>query len=265
MSSQRRRGRVKRQEIPSSDGWTTITHGLSNRSVRNKSNAAALPTTTVASLTPSLLLSDFERLREEWRDTAIARQFGALLGKKTWCVDNAVCIGVGSFSRDWTHRYRSLWQLVLFMDVVAHLGKEDGGKRDVVLYAQDPAFTALDRSFLALLSVTVMEMGIEKHITSDTFVFSPFVDWFILLPVFLRQSRPVLYVGNEVLGDYGAVAQAEDKRGRLEECNQLGKRFLERRECVKLQEFERHGSALSGMVVYWLPGENGQEKEEEKG
>jgi hypothetical protein len=151
------------------------------------------------------------------------------------------------------------------MDVVAHLGKEDGGRRDVVLYAQDPAFTALDRSFLALLSVTVMEMGIERHITSDTFVFSPFVDWFILLPVFLRQSRPVLYVGNEVLGDYGAVAQAEDKRGRLEECNQLGKRFLERRECVKLQEFERHGSALSGMVVYWLPGENGQEKEEEKG
>jgi hypothetical protein len=32
----------------------------------------------------------------------------------------AVCIGIGSLSADWEHRWRSMWQLVLFVEVVGY-------------------------------------------------------------------------------------------------------------------------------------------------
>lgn len=82
-------------------------------------------------------------------------------------------------------------------------------------------------------------------------MFSPFIDWYLLLPTFLKDRDPELYVGNEVLDDYTAYAKTEDKRGKLEECNELGKTFLENREVQKVKEFELHAHALNGMVVYW--------------
>lgn len=118
------------------------------------------------------------------------------------------------------------------------------------LYAQEPAFTSLDHDFLSLVSVNVCGDDISTHITPQSFVFSPFVDWYLLLPVFLKDKNPVLYVGNEILDDYGAYAQSEEKREKLEECNRLGQRWLERRDMVKLREFEMHPHALNGMVVY---------------
>lgn len=70
----------------------------------------------------------------------------------------------------------------------------------------------------------------------------------------------MLYVGNEILDDYGMYAQTSEKRERLEECNEVGRRWGEGREMVRLVEFEKHGNALNGMVVYWRVG--GAEKEE---
>jgi hypothetical protein len=138
---------------------------------------------------------------------------------------------------------------------------------DVKLYAQEPAFTPLDRAFLSLLDISVCDDGIATHITPHSFVFSPFVDWYILLPLFLKDKDPVLYVGNEILDDYGTFAQSEDKKAKLEECNELGKEFLKKRDVVKIREFEMHSHALNGMVVYWVKdgGEEDGEGDEEAG
>ena len=255
----RGRARVKRQQVESEDGWTVITHGLSKVSLdpKNKKEVAgALPSTTVKGLTPDKLMSEFEKLQERWKDTAVATQIADLLGEKKWDVSEAVCIGIGSFSRDWEHRWRSMWQLVLFMDVMQRLG------RKMQMYAQDPAFTSIDIDFLRLLSITVVEFGIESHISPRSFVFSPFVDWYILLPTFLKDKGPVLYVGNEILDDYSVYAQGKDKREKLGMCNELGKRFLEGRESVKVREFEGHAHALNGMRVYWKTNTSAQETEE---
>jgi hypothetical protein len=124
-------------------------------------------------------------------------------------------------------------------------------------FAQDPAFTPLDVEFLSLLSITVLESDLQSRITSQSFVYSPFVDWFLLLPVFLKSKDPVLYVGNEILDDYSVYAQTKEKKERLEECNEVGKKWTESREKVALREFEKHGNALNGMVVYWKNADQG--------
>jgi hypothetical protein len=126
------RGRVKRQQVDTEDGWTVITHGLSKLSVgghggkkekgkggKSNAHAGSMPE-LVQGLTAEKLLLDFENRTEKWKTTACAQQLGSLLGKREWGVETAVCIGIGSFSRDWEHRHRAMWQLVLFMAVVKH-------------------------------------------------------------------------------------------------------------------------------------------------
>jgi hypothetical protein len=246
-------GRVKRQAIESEDGWTVITHGIARMNMREKGEEGKEKENgkgkEIEGLTSAKLKSEFEKLQEKWEGTAVSTQIVAFMGKRTWDVDAAVCIGIGSFARDWEHRWRSMWQLVLFVEVV----KLCSGNKKVKMFAQDPAFTALDVEFLRLLDITALDAGIEEHINPRAVVFSPFMDWFILLPVFLRGKELALYVGNEVLEDYTAFAQTQDKREKLEECNALGKTFLAGKDELKLLDFELHAHALNGMVIYSPP------------
>lgn len=134
------------------------------------------------------------------------------------------------------------------------------------MYAQEPAFTPLDHEFLDRLDIKICGTGIETYITSTSFVFSPFVDWYILLPLFLRDKDPVLYLGNEILDDYGAFAHSVEKRAKLVECDELGGRWLEKRSLVRMTEFELHPHALNGMVIYCVKdvsGEDGGKRREE--
>jgi hypothetical protein len=122
---------------------------------------------------------------------------------------------------------------------------------DIKCYAQDPAFTPLDIDLLNLLNIQVLDSNLESKVTNESFVYSPFVDWFLLLPSFLKDKSPVLYVGNEILDNYSPYAQTTEKQEKLEECNEIGRSWLQGRETVKLDEFEMHANALNGMVVYW--------------
>lgn len=250
------KGRVKRREVQSEDGWTVITHGMSKVSLDNKTSkkdqnrsvvSDGLPTQTVAGLTAEKLLADFKSLQDRWASTALARQIEQLVGNRKWDIDAAVCIGIGSFSLDWQHRHRSMWQLVSFIAVIRHLNNPE-----VRIYAQDPAFTPLDTAFLALLNISTTTSGLEEHISTTSFLFSPFVDWFILLPMFVRDRDPALYVGNEILDDYAAVAQSEEKKAKAGECAVWGQGFLDGRRNVKLREFEA-GHGLEGMWIYHKP------------
>lgn len=266
MAGQKAKPRVKRREVESEDGWTVITHGLSNLKVgenkKEKGNAKGgkrnvagqLPRGTVKDLTAEKLVAEFEMLQERWKKNSVARQVQDLFGKRENVVTNAVCIGIGSFARDWEQRWRSLWQLVLFVDGVRLLSKNKVMKS----FVQDPAFTTLDIEFLKLLHIKTLQMGIETHISTESFVFSPFVDWFILLPTFLQGKDPAVYMGNEILDDYTTYAQTAEKKAKLGECNNIGATFLTGREKQKLADFEGHAHALNGMVVYL------QEKDEEE-
>jgi hypothetical protein len=123
------------------------------------------------------------------------------------------------------------------------------------LYAQEPLFTPLDEAFLSALNITVLPSGIETYIADSTFVFAPFVDWDLLLSVFLKKKDPKLYIGNDMLDDYNLYANTEKKKLILEECNELGKTFLEERIGIKVPEFGLHPHALNGLMVYWKKAE----------
>ena len=79
-----------------------------------------MPSDIVEGLTAEKLLQDFNNRTEKWEATACAQHLETVLVKREWTVMEAVCIGIGSFSRDWEHRHRAMWQLVLFMSVVSH-------------------------------------------------------------------------------------------------------------------------------------------------
>ncbi|KAI4944877.1 hypothetical protein J4E91_008221 [Alternaria rosae] len=225
--SKKVRGRVKRKEVQSDDGWTVITHGLASVSLDGKgkkeADAGSFPTRIVEGVTAEKLLEDFRLLQERWEDTLLAQQVKDIVEK--------------SADRKW--------------------GVEEA------CFAQDPAFTNLDIEFLSHLSITVLDSDLQVHITSHSFVYSPFVDWFLLLPTFLKSKDPVLYVGNEILDDYSVYAQTKEKKERLEECNQVGKKWIEGREKVALREFEKHGNALNGMVVYIRKSDEDTDEEED--
>lgn len=131
---------------------------------------------------------------------------------------------------------------------------------NIDMSAQDPAFTPLDTAFLQTLDIQVTQ-SIHQHISPATFVFSPFVDWFLLLPTFIKSNDPELYIGNAVEDDYAAYSQTEERLKVLKECNELGRKFLQDRECVVLRGFELHAHALNGVVVYWKPGGDGDGEE----
>lgn len=72
-------------------------------------------------------------------------------------------------------------------------------------------------------------------------------------------------MGNEILDDYGAFAQSEEKRVKLEECNELGRKWLRKRDVVRLGELKLHPHALNGMVVYWIEGGEGDDTSDKMG
>ncbi|KAF2646318.1 hypothetical protein P280DRAFT_475225 [Massarina eburnea CBS 473.64] len=240
--------RAKRNQVQAGDGWTVVAGSGGAKADEAEQLRDARPTRTVNGLTVEKLAGEFKKMEKQWRGSACAKNLEKTLSLRDWTVKEAVCIGIGSFSLDWDHRYRSLWQLVLFMAVVRTLQDNNSS---IILYAQEPAFTALDVTFLATLSITVLPVSIETYITASSFVFAPFVDWYILLPLFLKNKDPQLYIGNEILDNYRAFANIQEKKEVLAECNQLGKGFADGRERRRIPEFELHGNALNGLMVYW--------------
>ncbi|KAJ4355374.1 uncharacterized protein N0V89_003390 [Didymosphaeria variabile] len=245
--------REKRQHVQSDDGWTVVSGGRPKDGAEAQQLQSARPTRTVGGLTEEKLLDELNTMERKWEKTSCAKNLARMLSLRDWMVTEAVCIGIGSFSIDWDHRYRSMWQLVLFRAVVKTVQQEGV---PLALYAQEPAFTPIDISFLSRLKITATSSGIESRITSRSFIYAPFVDWYILLPLFLKEKDPELYIGNEILGSYGTYANTKEKKDVLEECNGLGKKFAKGRERRRVPDFEEHGNALEGLMIYWKEEED---------
>ncbi|KAK3078461.1 hypothetical protein LTS18_007452 [Coniosporium uncinatum] len=266
--------RQKRVQVSLDDGWTVVTSSSTTTRIPTEGTSAhahpKLP--QEKGLTVQKLQQEYERYRELLRASECARTVEAVLkrwqreGEGSWGIDTAVCVGLGQLSVEAAVRRRAMWQLVLFLHVVESLqGLGGGGGERVKMFAQEPNFTALDEEFLKGLGVEVVThpRGAEM-VTERTFLYAPFLPWFVLLRDVLPGKDPRLYVGidvNEVQermelqkGGYGLEEVGDQE---LEECSQVAKKFLEGRQRVRVGEFEGERNALEGLWVYWREVEEG--------
>ncbi|KAF2497288.1 hypothetical protein BU16DRAFT_581236 [Lophium mytilinum] len=150
----------------------------------------------------STLLGELAVFKEEWLKSPFSNQLrGLLLVRSVWNIDRAVVVGLGNMTPlldydDDENEYRRrrkqrLTQLTIFLDIVDILSTAQGG-RQIKIYASDPAFERIDKAFLKKLGIKVVKEA-EEHVTSSTFVYSPFCPWYVGVAA-IRHS-PQLYLG----------------------------------------------------------------------
>jgi hypothetical protein len=111
----------KRIISESEDGWSRVEHTVPSRYGNTPPIDSSLPSVD-RSLTVQKLLDEHNRCKKQWVDSEARRWLQQLLARQMaeagWSLNKAVCVALGSPSLSWANRFRSVWQLVLFMDLV---------------------------------------------------------------------------------------------------------------------------------------------------
>ncbi|KAF2104203.1 hypothetical protein NA57DRAFT_70420 [Rhizodiscina lignyota] len=290
---------TKSRNVDLGDGWTVVTRGIRRLSsaVRNPLRKASdaksgvegevgEPDDTVAPEPEDVgeLIRRFEKLRDRWRGLPYRQILLDLLdsiwqhgsreepGCQERRIDNAVCIAIGSFSTDWLGAeqtsLRSLWQLVLFLEIMEYLQRNTHAEKNMKVYAQEPLFSALDKAFLAKFEIQTLDSPhAVELITPSTFLFVPFLEWYVLLWEVLRCKDPELYIGtdiHDILDRLDGLAEEDDRvasratdgdgtKTKVEELKNVCAEFFKSRELVQIPDegvFEGHATALYGLVIY---------------
>lgn len=112
---------AKRVISESEDGWSRVERTLSSRFGSAMIISESLPPVD-RSLTVQKLQDEHKRCKQQWVDSEARQSLQQLLTRRMpeggWPVDKAVCVALGSPSLSWANRNRSVWQLVMFMDLV---------------------------------------------------------------------------------------------------------------------------------------------------
>ncbi|KAL4980517.1 hypothetical protein BDW66DRAFT_56475 [Aspergillus desertorum] len=153
-----------------------------------------------------------------------------------------VCIGLGSpsgFLRGgWVDRRAvSMYQLAALASVLEWIGKQtsvQSSSSQINAYAQDPVFNTHDETLLNDLNITVLaHPHAFQKVTSQTLLFCPGAERRHLELLLARD--PAIVVG-------GPLEDIE---------SDVVKRFVERRESVRLKEFAELETAFWGLRVYF--------------
>ncbi|OCK89497.1 uncharacterized protein K441DRAFT_278698 [Cenococcum geophilum 1.58] len=286
-----RASHVKRVTVPLEDGWSMVTHSsprgrsnmlishgalcgtteqtddLTRASITEEASKQAkqeherlYPRCIVNGLTVEKLLEEYHQLKKRWDETLCAKQLEAMLGSRKWNVKEAFCLATSSFSFDWENRTRALWQLVLFMDVVQKVSR-DG--ETISLFAQEPIFNDLDKSFLHALKITVLQGetsrvvpgDVNTYITRRSFVYAPFLQWNVLLPYVLKDKDPALYIGNDISHTIHQLqrhlADTSLALSNIEEWLAIAEKFRLGRFTTAIPSFELLQHSLEGLMIYW--------------
>ncbi|EME45703.1 hypothetical protein DOTSEDRAFT_171280 [Dothistroma septosporum NZE10] len=208
-------------------------------------------------ITSEHMIADYRRKLNTWRQDqsrqATLRILDRVRPDSGWNVSTAVCLASGSFSRDNLEgRRRSMWQMVVFVDLSRHL------REDLKMVAQDPAYTAMDRLFLQSLGIEVLDVNLDKqnglgaareYMGNETFVFEPFLDMDAVMMRQVLDADLALYVGSSIRG----------LMGRTNEVGELAMKYHEVHRMYNFPEFEVDPNVLGGMGIHWR-----EEQEEDK-
>ncbi|KAI5207829.1 hypothetical protein E4T39_01762 [Aureobasidium subglaciale] len=206
----------KRVISESEDGWSRVERTAPTRHGNTPLVQEALPPID-RSLTLEKLLDEHKRCKQQWVNSEARRWLQQLLARQMsesgWSLNKAVCVALGSPSLSWANRLRSVWQLVMFMDLVDMVRPRLKHGDELKLYAQEPRFTSLDREFLKSLDILVLEQPrAEEVVDGSSLIFIPCLEWVLELPFMLVAAKSPLYISSSM---HWVAEEAERARQRL--------------------------------------------------
>ncbi|KAM0425803.1 hypothetical protein ACHAPT_009054 [Fusarium lateritium] len=124
----------------------------------------------------------YDEAMDLYNQSALAASIEDMLNVKNRPrITRLVSLGLGSLL-DSKDQQRRIKQLVIFMAIASHFTLPMSEKSSVMLYAQDPTFTAIDEAFLHRLGITVLKTPSSSDlgdagqmINEETLVYSPFL------------------------------------------------------------------------------------------
>lgn len=206
----------KRIISESEDGWSRVERTAPTRHGSTPLIQETLPPVD-KSLTVQKLSEEHKRCKQQWVESDTRQWLQQLLARQMpeggWPLNKAVCVALGSPSLSWANRLRSVWQLVMFIDMVETVQAKLNHTNELKLYAQEPRFTQLDKHFLESLNVAVLEQpGAEELVDESSLIFIPCLEWVLELPFMLVAAKSPLYVSSSM---HWVADEAERARHRL--------------------------------------------------
>lgn len=178
-----------------------------NRSARPRRTPKAKP----VSRETQQLRNSLEPLQDLFEHTELAsilsRHFQSILKSAQTPITRIVSLGLGSL-RPAPGQTRRLKQLTILLAIRDELSKIS--RKPIEIFAQDPAFTRADETFLSSLGISILRTTSGAHLgdaadalSSSTLVYSPFltIEAYEQLLVHSTQSIPII-VGD----DFNALA-----------------------------------------------------------
>lgn len=253
------------------DGWTVIGRGKNY-----KPKFVHGIDKPMEGLTVKHLSTDFNAKSKQWRSSTCRRATLDILDKQhlneEWHIDKAVCLATSSFSRDnWQARQRSMMQWAAFFDIVQHL--QSKVESAITTFAQEPMYTPLDRQFLEILGVRVLDADhgdkdlgeAVQHLGPSTFVLEAFMDLGYEAIQGTCEGDPALYIGSSMKRALEtwqrrnppdlANSAEEDKAapGYVDQVQQPQSvaDFVASRRSYRMPRFEEDPNVFEGLHIYW--------------
>ncbi|KAK4502374.1 hypothetical protein PRZ48_005799 [Zasmidium cellare] len=240
---------------PADDEWTHVpAKGRRKAPPKVQPNSTNPPS---RDLTVPKLQQDFNAKLKTWKASACRKALLQILDRvrpeSGWVIEKAICLASGSFSRENLEcRRRSMWQIVVFADMVQYLQSEgDEAANEMDIAAQEPMYTELDVEFLATLNIKALKIDTtakveglgpaEDYLGQSTFVYEPFLDMNATMLDEISKADLPLYIGSSIRGLKDKTTQA----------GQLAKSFAQDRGMYKFPTFDVDPNIMDGMEVLW--------------
>ncbi|MCJ1384461.1 hypothetical protein MMC17_007577 [Xylographa soralifera] len=203
----------------------------------------------------STVKDQYEKCMAQFQETDYYKKLGAffessLLQNSSLPINRIVCLGLGTYSLRSTNTLNSYYQLAA-VEVMLELLRRKYTIDDKDVYFQDPLYTEINGSFLALHKFSVLDVpeGYNK-ITPTTLVYAP-VYWEICYHA-LEVQHPAVWVG-ENLDRYqptglmpSGTQRMKDDKTTIEDF----KRFYVRQDMP--DEIDDDHNYI-GNAIYWEP------------
>ncbi|KAI9812212.1 MAG: hypothetical protein M1832_000481 [Thelocarpon impressellum] len=242
--------RPRRQRQQTDDGWTTITTTSSRpgprRSIAHESpiRPAELP----PGATLDSLRLEYARQETVWQASTCHATLRLELARlRPVSLKSCVCLGLGSLAGR-RHSLLQLAALLTCLDVLGDFAAASAGLRDepCPLYAQDPAFNALDEALLASFGISVVpDPDAFGLMDASTFLYAPHCERSFLYPA-VDGKEPALAICNgfasAVSGPMSAFVSAREV--------DIARSFLQKRTASAFPSLEEAEGTFNDLVIY---------------